>query len=184
MILFGRVFRHSQSYREDVIILNRLTDLLNLKGRVSPMEPSQPRNIQYNKYNTNFMQESIPILVTHQIHQDSIFNKISPSILRQVRNKRHPTAPKLRPNPNHNPSIHKHQTLDPDIASTRTRRISSSAASRRFPKDFFKEEISLNPIKTSKIKHKQHNVPMIDTFSRKNFIAAQGEYLQIDQEPN
>lgn len=121
------------------------------------------------------MQESIPILVTNKIHQDNIFKKAPPSLLQQVRNKRHPTAPKLRPNP----TIPKHQTLDPDACSTRTRRISSSAASRRFPKDFFKDELCLNPIKTSKSKHKQHTIPMLDTFSRKNFIAAQAEYLQL-----
>ena len=51
----------------------------------------------------------------------------------------------------------RHQTLDPDGLPTRTRRISSSAASKRFPKDFFKDENSINnPVKSNRPHHKQY----------------------------
>ena len=57
--------------------------------------------------------------------------------------------------PNRPPSIEKmrHQTMEQ--SSRRSRRISSSAAAKRFPKDFFKEEAAAVP-KSTKAMHKQH----------------------------
>lgn len=51
----------------------------------------------------------------------------------------------------------RHQTLDANNYPTRTRRISSSAASKRFPKDFFKDDNSINnPVKSNRTCHKQY----------------------------
>ena len=45
------------------------------------------------------MQGDIPILVTrNKIKEDHIFRNASPTLLQRFRNKRNPTAPKLRPN--------------------------------------------------------------------------------------
>lgn len=123
------------------------------------------------------MQAEIPIVVTrnNRIREEHIFRNPEHGLLSKYK-KRNPTAPKLR----HHEQTKKHQTLDPDEKAVRSRRISSSAASRRFPKDFFREEVLLNPIKSNKTQHKQYQPCMLDTFSHKNFIVAQGEYLQME----
>ena len=83
------------------------------------------------------------------------------------------TAPKAR-NSNIQP---RHQTLDSDNLVARTRRISSSAASKRFPKDFFKEEVIVsNPSKTNRSKRKQYEIDFADTFSKKTIIT-----MQVDE---
>jgi len=76
----------------------------------------------------------------------------------------------------------KHQTLDPDEQqmTARTKRISSSAAAKRFPKDFFKDENCLNPIKTNRPKHKQHDVCFFDTFSQKNFAVCNQDIVDMN----
>jgi hypothetical protein len=94
------------------------------------------------------MKQSIPILVTQRIHQEGLGVQIPGSLLSHIRQNRHPTAPKVRSN---RPT--QLQTLDHEPQS-RSRRISSSAASKRFPKDFFKEDPCLYPVRTSKSKHK------------------------------
>lgn len=114
----------------------------------------------------------IPIIVTRK-HKpnDPLFKFASPQLLEQLREKRNPTVPKPR-----NTILEpRHQTLDADgaVEASRRRRISSSAAAKRFPKDFFKDENCLHPIRSIRSKHKQYE-PIepcfLDTFSQKTFL--------------
>lgn len=54
----------------------------------------------------------------------------------------------------------------------RTRRISSSAAAKRFPKDFFKKDMPLQPVFLKQGK-KLQNSNLLDTFSQKYFPPCQ-----------
>ena len=57
------------------------------------------------------MQADIPILVTkNKIKADHLFRNPSPTLFRQLKNKRNPTAPKIR----NNEVPPRHQTLDPE----------------------------------------------------------------------
>lgn len=84
---------------------------------------------------------------------DLIFKIPTPELADKLNILRNPNVGKPR-NSNLQP---RHQTLDVENLPTRTRRISSSAASKRFPKDFFKDENSINnPIKSNRPYHKQY----------------------------
>ncbi len=98
---------------------------------------------------------------------DLIFKISTPEITDKLSLLRNPNISKPR-----NSNLQsRHQTLDTDNHPTRTRRISSSAASKRFPKDFFKDENSINnPVKSNRPYHKQYELEFIDTFSKKNII--------------
>ncbi|CAM5999880.1 unnamed protein product [Sphagnum balticum] len=74
-----------------------------------------------------------------------------------------PTPPAV---PRNSPTTLRHLTLDPDEKMARTRRISSSGAAKRFPKDFFKDDNCLMPIKNSKAKVKLPEAYFLDTFSK------------------
>lgn len=113
----------------------------------------------------------IPIIVTRKGKpNEPLFKLASPHLLQQLSQHRNPSLPKPR-NTHLEP---RHQTLDadPPVAASRTRRISSSAAAKRFPKDFFKDENCLHPIKSIRPKHKQEPAEpcFLDTFSHKHFL--------------
>lgn len=116
------------------------------------------------------MDIDIPIIITRTSKntQEPHFKQAPPLLLRQLKENRSPTVPKPR---NANLEV-RHQTLDHDqpVAASRTKRISSSAAAKRFPKDFFKDENCLHPIKSIRTKHKQCEPCLLDTFSHKNFL--------------
>lgn len=108
-------------------------------------------------------------MVTRKKHKQSdlIFKIATPELADKLHLMRYPSVGKPRKS-NLQP---RHQTLDPDNLPTRTRRISSSAASKRFPKDFFKDENNTNnPIRSNRPYHKQHELDFIDTFNKKNII--------------
>ena len=84
-----------------------------------------------------------------------------------------PSHPLRTVEPNRPPSIDqmRHQTMEQ--SSRRSRRISSSAAAKRFPKDFFKEDATPLP-KTTKTKHKQYQPnTLLDTFNQKQFATVE-----------
>jgi hypothetical protein len=130
------------------------------------------------------MQVDIPIIVTRKPRPaDPAFRPASPR-LHQLKDTRSPSLPKPR-NTNLEP---RHQTLDANgpVTASRTRRISSSAAAKRFPKDFFKDENCLHPIKSIRPKHKQCE-PIepcfLDTFSHKNFLVGRDEKKEEGDTP-
>lgn len=125
------------------------------------------------------MHQGIPIIVTRKhTPQHPNTKPASPTLLQKLRETRSPSLPKPR-----NTVEPRHQTLDANgpVGASRTRRISSSAAAKRFPKDFFKDENCLHPIKSIRPKHKQCEPVepcFLDTFSHKNFLCPQDPPLQ------
>jgi hypothetical protein len=85
------------------------------------------------------MKTDIPIIITKNTHKGGIygFKLASPELLRQLNLYKNSNS--LNPRLTIQPNKH-HQTISTNSQMvSRTRRISSSAAAKRFPKDFFKD---------------------------------------------
>jgi hypothetical protein len=126
------------------------------------------------------MHDQIPIVVTRNGHAAFLCEGEGPK-WGHTSTQRAPSVPR----PRKLNLEQRHQTMDPDAVpmTSRTRRVSSSAAAKRFPKDFFKDENCLMPIKSSRAKHKQHEPCLLDTFSHKNFKVAVEDCASLENEP-
>lgn len=113
------------------------------------------------------MKADIPIIITFngQKGGDFGFRLASPSLLAHLKQTRSSTTPHPRPSRSSN----RQRTLPNDPLPARPRRISSSAAARRFPKDFFKDDKCLLPARPKPLRRPNHPLPAHSDHSRCNF---------------